>query len=44
MTAVTESTMTVKVGTQELTFYIDGETHLEVRRRRGTSRPRSLAT
>ena len=32
VTAVTESTVTVKAGAQELTFYIDGETHLEVRR------------
>ena len=32
VTAVTESTMTVKAGAQELTFYIDRETHIEVRR------------
>ena len=31
VTAVTETTMTVKAGAQELTFYIDGQTHLEVR-------------
>jgi len=30
--SVTETTLTVKAGAQELTFYIDGETHLEVRR------------
>ncbi len=32
VTAVTDKTMTVKAGAQELTFYIDGDTHLEVRR------------
>jgi hypothetical protein len=32
VTAVTDKTMTVKTGAQEVTFYIDGETHLEVRR------------
>ena len=32
VTAVTTTTMTVKVGTQDMTFYIDGDTHLEVRR------------
>jgi hypothetical protein len=32
VSAVTDSTMTVKAGAQELTFYVDGETHLEVRR------------
>jgi hypothetical protein len=31
VTAVTATTMTVKAGAQELTFYIDNETHLEVR-------------
>ena len=31
VTAVTDSTMTIKSGAQELTFYIDGQTHLEVR-------------
>ena len=31
VTAVTDSTMTVKSGAQELTFYVDGQTHLEVR-------------
>ena len=31
VTAVTDSTMTVKAGTREVTFYIDGKTHLEVR-------------
>jgi hypothetical protein len=30
--AVTTSTMTVKTGTQEMTFFIDSDTHLEVRR------------
>jgi hypothetical protein len=29
--AVTDKTMTVKTGAGEMTFYIDGETHLEVR-------------
>src|SRR5262245_39974577 len=32
VTAVTTSTMTVKVASQDMTFYIDGDTHLEVRR------------
>lgn len=32
VTAVTTTTMTVKVGAQDMTFYIDGDTHLEVRR------------
>ena len=32
VTAVTTTTMTVKVGAQDTTFYIDGDTHLEVRR------------
>lgn len=32
VTAVTDSTITVKAGGQELTFYVDSETHLEVRR------------
>jgi hypothetical protein len=32
VTSVTESTLTVKAGAQELTFYIDRETHVEVRR------------
>ncbi len=32
VTAVTETTMTVKAGAQELNFFIDGDTHLEVRR------------
>lgn len=32
VTAVTDTTMTVKAGAQELTFYVDGETRLEVRR------------
>jgi len=31
VTAVTTTSMTVKAGAQELTFYVDGETHLEVR-------------
>ena len=31
VTAVTDSTMTVKAGTREVTFYVDGKTHLEVR-------------
>ncbi len=30
--AVTDTTMTVKVGAQDMTFFIDGDTHLEVRR------------
>jgi len=30
--AVTTTTMTVKVGAQDMTFLIDGDTHLEVRR------------
>jgi Domain of unknown function (DUF5666) len=32
VTAVTDSTMSVKAGAWELTFYIDGQTSLEVRR------------
>jgi hypothetical protein len=32
VSAVTDSTMTVKSGTQEWTFFVDGETRLEVRR------------
>ncbi len=32
VTAVTDSTMSVKAGAAELTFYIDGDTHLEVRK------------
>ena len=32
VTAVTDSTMTIKAGAQSLTFYIDSETRLEVRR------------
>jgi hypothetical protein len=32
VTAVTDSTITVKTGAQEMTFYIDKDTHLEVRR------------
>ena len=32
VTALTTTTMTVKVGAQDMTFYIDGDTHLEVRR------------
>jgi hypothetical protein len=32
VTAVTTSTITVKAAAQELTFYVDGDTHLEVRR------------
>lgn len=32
VTGVTTTTMTVKVGTQDMTFYIDSDTHLEVRR------------
>jgi hypothetical protein len=31
VSAVTDSTMTVKTGNEEMTFYIDGDTHLEVR-------------
>ncbi len=31
VTGVTTTTMTVKVGTQDMTFYIDSDTHLEVR-------------
>ena len=31
VSAVTDSTMSVKTGVAELTFYIDGDTHLEVR-------------
>ena len=31
VTAVTDSTMSIKTGTQEMTFYVDGETRLEVR-------------
>ena len=32
VTAVTDTTMTVKAGQQEMTFVIDSDTHLEVRR------------
>lgn len=32
VSAVAERSITVKVAAQELTFYVDGETHLEVRR------------
>ncbi len=32
VTAVTTTTMTVKVGSQDMTFFIDSDTHLEVRR------------
>ena len=32
VTGVTTNTMTVKVGTQDMTFYIDSDTHLEERR------------
>jgi Domain of unknown function (DUF5666) len=32
VTAVTTTTMTVKVGTQDMTFLVDGDTRLEVRR------------
>lgn len=32
VTALTDSTITVKTGAQEMTFYVDGDTHLEVRR------------
>jgi hypothetical protein len=32
ISAVAERSATVKVGAQELTFYVDHETHLEVRR------------
>lgn len=32
VTAVTTSTMNVRVGTQDMAFFIDSETHLEVRR------------
>jgi hypothetical protein len=31
VTAVTDSTLTMKAGAQEMTFYIDSQTHLEVR-------------
>lgn len=31
VSAVTDSTMTVKTGDKEMTFYVDGDTHLEVR-------------
>jgi hypothetical protein len=31
VSAITDSTMTVKTSAEELTFHIDGETHLEVR-------------
>lgn len=31
VTAVTETTMTVKAGAQDMTFYVDNQTHLEVR-------------
>lgn len=32
ITAVTDSTLSMKAGTQELTFFVDSATHLEVRR------------
>lgn len=32
VTGLTTTTMTVKVGTQDMTFYVDSDTHLEVRR------------
>ena len=32
VTAVTTTTMTVKVGTQDMTFLVNSDTHLEVRR------------
>jgi hypothetical protein len=32
VTAVTDSTVAVKAGAQEMTFYVDGDTRLEVRR------------
>jgi hypothetical protein len=31
VSAVTDSSITIKAGTQEMTFYVDGETRLEVR-------------
>jgi|SoiMethySBSTD1v2_1073268.scaffolds.fasta_scaffold01948_22 uncharacterized protein DUF5666 len=31
VTAVTDSTLSIKTAAEELTFYVDGETHLEVR-------------
>jgi uncharacterized protein DUF5666 len=31
VTAVTDSTLTIKAGAQELTFFVDSRTHLEVR-------------
>jgi hypothetical protein len=31
VTAITDTTLSIKAGAQELTFYVDGETHLEVR-------------
>ena len=31
ITAVTETTLMVKAGTRELTFYVDGQTHIETR-------------
>jgi hypothetical protein len=31
ITAVTDTTLSIKSGAEELTFYVDGETHLEVR-------------
>jgi hypothetical protein len=31
VSAVTDTTLSIKTATQELTFYVDGETHLEVR-------------
>jgi hypothetical protein len=31
ITAVTDSTLSIKTASEELTFYVDGETHLEVR-------------
>src|SRR5262245_27082104 len=32
VTAVTDTTLSIKTSAQELTFYVDGDTHLEVRR------------
>lgn len=32
ITAVTDNTLTMKAGAEEWTFFVDGETHLEVRR------------
>jgi hypothetical protein len=31
VTAVTDTSLTVKAGAQELTFYVDGQTHIEAR-------------